>query len=348
MQVAAQNKSGVSILNHRQSMEASENKQLIFTQKTRPRRSRMVTMASAPVVLGFVLVISPAFAQPPLSKILARVSEEAEVLQQNAPRILTQETLQQRALMPPSRFRPRNESEAAGADSRLRVREIVSEYSFGALSGAAAHNLLEFRQVISVDGRAVQTLESARRALLAAIQSADDRARKRMLEDFAKNGLVDIATDYGLILLMFGSRSINNIKITPLGTAWVGTEEAMALSWQQTSSSGGALEFHGRESVRRALRGTLWVRASDGLPLRVNAWMEYTDPAKHVIRDDASVEYILSAHGFLAPASVVHRHLVDGRLMTENLYRYEPFKLFAASSDIKFTDPATPPAPIKK
>jgi hypothetical protein len=306
-------------------------------------------MASAPAVFGFVLLISPAFAHPALSKILARVSEEAEVLQQNAPRILTQETLEQRALMPPSRFRPRNESAAAGADSRLRIREIVSEYSFGALSGAAP-NLLEFRQVISVDGRAVQTPESARRALSAAIQSADDRARKRMLEEFAKNGLVDIATDYGLILLMFGSRAINNIKITPLGTAWVGTEEALALAWQQTSSSGGALEFHGRESVRRALRGTLWVRASDGLPLRVNAWIEYTDPAKHLIRDDANVEYILSTHGFLTPASVVHRHLVDGRLMTENLYRYEPFKLFTASSDIKFTDiPATaPPAPIKK
>jgi hypothetical protein len=196
----------------------------------------------------------------------------------------------------------------------------------------------------------VQTPESARRALSAAIQSADDRARKRMLEEFAKNGLVDIATDYGLILLMFGSRAINNIKITPLGTAWVGTEEALTLLWQQTSSSGGALEFHGRESVRRALRGTLWVRASDGLPLRVNAWIEYTDPAKHLIRDDANVEYILSAHGFLTPASVVHRHLVDGRLMTENLYHYEPFKLFSTSSNIKFTDgPATdPPAPIKK
>ena len=102
-------------------------------------------MASAPAVIWFVLLISPAFAQPPLSKILARVSEEAEVLQQNAPKILTQETLAQRALMPPSRFRPRNESAAAGADSRLRIREIVSEYSFGALSEAPTHNLLEFR-----------------------------------------------------------------------------------------------------------------------------------------------------------------------------------------------------------
>jgi hypothetical protein len=306
-------------------------------------------MASTPALLGFILLISPAFAQPPLERILARVSEEAEVLQQSAPKILTQESLEQRALMPPSRFRPRAESAAAGADSRIRVREIVSEYSFGTLSETAAHNLLEFRQVVSVDGHAVQTPESARRALSAAIQSTDDRARKRMIEEFARNGLVDIATDYGLILLLFGSRSIADMKITPLATAWVGTDQTLTLAWQQTTSAGGALEFHGRESIRRALQGTLWVRASDGLPLRVNAWLEYTDPSKHVVRDDATVEYVLSSHGFLTPASVVHRHLQDGRLITENLYRYEPFKLFISSSEIKFTDlPPTPPAPIKK
>ena len=93
-------------------------------------------------------------------------------MQQNAPKILTQEALEQRATLPPSRFRPRNQSAAAGADSRLRIREIVSEYSFGALSETATHNLLEFRQVISVDGRAVQTPENARRALSVGIQSA--------------------------------------------------------------------------------------------------------------------------------------------------------------------------------
>jgi hypothetical protein len=311
----------------------------------------MVHMASLRAAIGFVSLVIPALAQPSVSTILARVSEEAEVLQQNAPKILTQETLEQRATLPPSRFRPREESVAQGADSRLRVRQIVSEYSFGALSETPVHNLLEFRQVVSVDDRTVQTPESARKALSAAIKSADDKARKRMLEEFAKNGLVDIATDYGLILLLFGSRSLNNMKVTPLGTALVGTDEAITLSWQQTSSSGGALEFHGKESVRRALQGTLWVRASDGLPLRVIAWLEYTDPAKHLIRDEGTVEYIQSAHGFVTPASVVHRHLVDGRLMTENLYHYEPFKLFSTSSDIKFTDlpPTTPPpAPIKK
>jgi hypothetical protein len=59
------------------------------------------------------------------------------------------------------------------------------------------------------------------------------------------------------------------------------------------------------------------------------------------------VDYAQSPHGFLTPVSVVHRHLVDGQLLTENLYRYEPFKLFTADTEIKFTDlPDTPP--VKK
>jgi hypothetical protein len=55
----------------------------------------------------------------------------------------------------------------------------------------------------------------------------------------------------------------------------------------------------------------------------------------------------------LTPVSVVHRHRVDDQLVTENLYRYEPFKLFAADAEIKFTevpDASTlpPPPPAKK
>ena len=80
--------------------------------------------------------------------------------------------------------------------------------------------------------------------------------------------------------------------------------------------------------------------------------MEYIDSAsKHEIRDEGTTDYVLSPHGFLTPASVLHRHRVDDRLITENLYRYEPFKLFGADTDIKFTevpDAATlPPAPVK-
>jgi hypothetical protein len=192
----------------------------------------------------------------------------------------------------------------------------------------------------------LQTADNALRALSQGIQRGDDRTRKRMLEDFARNGLVDIATDYALILLAFTSRGQKQMEFSPLDRGYLGTDSAYAIAWKQKSTQGGVLEFHGQESVHRALQGTLWVRASDGLPLRVSAWMEYTDQTNHLIRDDATVDYIMSEHGFLTPASVIHHHVVNGDIMTENLYRYEPFKLFSTSSTIKFGDPD--PAPIKK
>jgi hypothetical protein len=289
-----------------------------------------------------------AWAQRTPAEILARVSEEADALQQNAPRLMTAERLEQRTVMPPGRYRPRGSNRTERLEPPERVREIVSEYSFGALREGSATSLLEFRQVISVDGREVQSAESATKALSAAIVATDDRSRKRMLEAFAANTLGDVATDYGLILLTFTRQGLKNLNIAPLGlgTGWVGTEQALTFRWQQKTDSGGALEFHGRESAHRALQGTLWVRAEDGLPLRVNAWTEHSDQAKHAIRDEATVEYVMSVHGFLTPASVVHRHLEDGRMTTENLYSYEPFKLFVTSTTIHFGEPA--PQPVKK
>src|SRR5438876_5956571 len=100
----------------------------------------------------FALAIAQDPAPPPsLSDLLSRVAEEAEILRQNAPKALTQETLEQRSLMPPSRFRPRiGKAATEPAKPRLVVREIVSEYSVGALKDSESNNLVEFRQVISV------------------------------------------------------------------------------------------------------------------------------------------------------------------------------------------------------
>jgi len=300
---------------------------------------------------ALALAAQPAATSSPANPLLQRVAEEASIFEQNMPKALTRETLEQRSVMPPSRFHPRIGSAAtAPPKPRLRVREIVSEYSVGALKDSASQDLVEFRQVISVDGHPVQSQETARRALSLGIQSADDRIRKRMLENFAQYGLVDIATDYGLILLAFTPRGLANMDIQPAGEGRIGADTTLVLAWKQNSAAGGELEFHGRQSAHRALQGTLWLRRPDGLPLRISAWAEHVDPARHTIRDEATVDYVESPHGFLTPVSVVHHHLVDGHLITENLYRYEPFKLFSSDAEIKFTEiPEPPPTPpVKK
>lgn len=303
------------------------------------------------LVVATLIAVAQDTTQPSLSDLLSRVAEEAEILQQNVPKSLTQEVLEQRALMPPTRFRPRiGRAVTAIQPPRLVVRQIISEYSVGNLKESAVPNLTELRQVISVDGRKVQSAERARHTLSLGLTSPDDRVRKRMLEEFARHGLVDIATDYGIFLLAFSKRGLENMKVAIAGEEPVGTDAAWVLNWQQTSPDGGVLEFFGNQASRRALQGRLLVRKSDGLPLRIQSWSEHPQ-AGHTIRDEATVDYIQSAHGFLTPASVVHRHLVDGQLITENLYRYEPFKMFSADAEIKFTELETPPpalAPIQK
>jgi len=288
-------------------------------------------------------------AQTALAPFLSRVAEEAEVFRQNAPKALSQETLEQRALMAPSRFHVRAGAAATAPPPplRLQVRQLVSEYSVGALKDSVSGDLVEFRAVISVDGRPVQSAESARHALSLGIQSPDDRLRKRMIEEFAKYGLVDVATDYGIILLAFDKRGLEHMKLSPGGETRVGADTARAILWEQTSTAGAELEFRGRTAARRPMRGVLWVREPDGLPLRIEAMAEAAE-RQHTFRDEATVEYVLSTHGFLTPASVRHRHIVDGKLVTENLYRYEPFKLFAADAEIKFTEIPDPPPPVKK
>lgn len=300
-----------------------------------------------------LLVALFVFAQDPapntLPDLLARVAEEAEVLAQNIPKALTTETLEQRTLLPPSRFRPRIGRNAVQQvpQPRLQVRQIISEYSVGSLKESASRDLCEFRQVMSVDGRKVQSLESARHALSIGLKSPDDRARKRMLEDFARHGLVDVATDYGLILLAFSKRGQKDMIVTPGGEEQVGTDSVIVLDWAQTPAAAGMLEFIGNQTARRAMRGRLLVRKSDGLPVRIQVWTEHTLNG-HLIRDEGTVDYAASTHGFVIPASVVHRHLIDARVITENLYRYDPFKLFSANIEIKFTELDTPPPPPDK
>jgi hypothetical protein len=300
---------------------------------------------------GLFLLFSPIQAQQPqLPDLLSRAAEEAEILRQNAPKALTQETLEQRTLMPPSRFRPRiGKAASEPMRPRLMVREIVSEYSMGTLKDSQSNNLIEFRQVISVDGRKVQSAEKARHALSLGITSADDRVRKRMLEDFARNGLVDIATDYGIILLAFSKRLQENLDTALAGESQIGADSVWVINWKQRDTAAGMLEFRGNQAARRSLQGTLMVRKQDGLPMRIQAWSEHDK-----IRDDATVDYVQSAHGFLTPVSVVFHHVVNGQLITENHYRYEPFKMFSADAEIKFTElpetppAAAPPAPTKK
>jgi hypothetical protein len=73
----------------------------------------------------------------------------------------------------------------------------------------------------------------------------------------------------------------------------------------------------------------------------VSASIEH-DEAKHTLRDEATVDFVLARAGCVTPASAAHRHFVDGKILTENLYTYSPFRLFDTETDIRYEDTTTP------
>jgi hypothetical protein len=282
-------------------------------------------------------------AQPPpdgrIAAILARVSEEAEVFRMTAVKMLAQETLEQRALQPPRRFRPRlGKAPLQPPKPEYRTRVIVSEYGFSTFQ-AAPKALHELRQVVSVDGRRVASQEKARRTLTIGLRSEDDALKKRMLEAFEKHGLVGAVTDFGQVLLLFARRRLDDYTFRLEGGGMVGAEAATILHFQQRGGPGALLIFEKRKAIHQPLEGQLWVRRSDWRPLRV-VLRSATKEGERVTRHEATVDYDLSHHGVLVPVSVVHRQFAGPNLVVENVFRYSPFRLFSADSEMKFSEPA--------
>lgn len=94
--------------------------------------------------------------------------------------------------------------------------------------------------------------------------------------------------------------------------------------------------------VRQPLAGEIWVRKVDSLPLRITMRAERVERGV-TMADVAAVEYSRTPHGFLTPASAVHRRFDACRLTVENRFRYGAFRIFKADADIKFTEVPEPP-----
>ncbi|MSV29681.1 MAG: hypothetical protein EXQ52_13185 [Bryobacterales bacterium] len=132
-----------------------------------------------------------------LAPILDRLSEEAAAFRYLAPRMLAEERLEQMAVKPPARFRPRiGQSAEAPPKPVTQTKVVISEYTFSAFR-EAPDALHEMRQIVSVDGRKIRTPEKARQTLTAGVISADDRLRKQMLVELQKHGLLETAIDFG-------------------------------------------------------------------------------------------------------------------------------------------------------
>lgn len=284
---------------------------------------------------ALALVLPVWQAEPALKPMLDRLAEEAEVFARMAPKLLARETLRQRALQPPRRFRPRVGKAATEAPKpEYRTREIVSEYTYGTLR-ESPNVLHEFRQVISVDGRQVAQPDRARRKLIAGLRSPDDRVKRRLLEEFERYGLRAAATDFGQLIMLFAPRRLAGYSFQLEGRERVGAEPTVILRFRQTGGSESLTIFEKGEAIRQAVEGRIWLRDPDGLPLRISLESKRVQ-GSDTIMDQGTVDYVMSPHGVVVPASVVRRRLVGEVLVVEDVFQYSAFRMFAADSEVKF------------
>jgi hypothetical protein len=290
-----------------------------------------------------VALLQPAAGQPP--PFLARLSEEAETFRRIAPETLSQETWTHRAAVPKRRFVPRVGKSALEREYRYATRKVVSEYGFAVLQAEADAEpaLHEFRSVVSVDGRTVARVDEARRTLALGLRSDDDRLKKQMLDKFRRLGMVEPAVDFGQIILLFGRRNLERFRFQPAGEGLIGAERMAVYDFEEIDGPGALTKFEGRQMITARLRGQIWSRRRDLLPLRVTV---ATTPVEgSTRRDEAVIDYQMSHHGVLLPTSVVHRAWDGDFLMAENAYRYTPFRRFAVDAEIKFSEVPPPPNP---
>ena len=274
-----------------------------------------------------------AVVDPRIPQLLERVSEEARVFTEKSPQLLGVETLSQRGRVAPPRFRLRKGASSEDAPQvAYRTIEMVSEFRFGMLP-SAPNELREIRVVTAVNQRPVRDSVKARLALTEGMASDLDRLNKQMLQDLEAYGLVGAASDAGQLIMLFRRAHLDELAFELAGAAEHHGKAVTRLSYRQISGAG-ARVYH-REMARVKLSGELWVRDSDGMPVRVTAEMPAKE-GKYSVVHRFAVDYAPSRHGVVMPAEVAYQRIQDSLLMVETKATYSDFKMFAADAEIKF------------
>ena len=287
--------------------------------------------------LLFFLLISALRADERTQKLIDGLSKQADAFQKIAPAMLGRETLHQRFLKPPRRFRPRiGEAAKKPLEPAWQDRDIISEYGFAAL-GDNRQELHEMRRVIAVDGRIVEDEKQAQDSLAKLVTASDDQRKRLALKQLEKYGLHGAAVDFGQLLLLFSGRNVERYEFTFGSSQQLDGVAVSVFHYKQLDGPGMMTVFDGDSPLRLRVEGEVWVRSDNYAPVRITLVASPGESGAG-LREEATVEYAMSAFGALLPGSVEHRELRDGQVTSESKFVYANYHKFQTSSAIQFGD----------
>jgi hypothetical protein len=255
---------------------------------------------------------------------LPQIARQASKFWQTAPGFVAKETLKQKAAVKPKRKFRIGGAAVDPPKPELKDRESVSFYAISSFR-SAPEALHEFRQVVTVDGKAVAAEGSSLEKFRATLASPDDRSRKALQADFDKTGLAIAATDFGQLILLFTKTNLEKYTFVSQSTGLIGADRAIVIAFRQNTGAESFRIVESGKQVNKPLSGELWVRDSDFMPLRITLTVSRREQLEE-IRDEARVDYELKADGALLPASVVYRRFRNDELAVENVYEYSDWQ----------------------
>jgi hypothetical protein len=194
-----------------------------------------------------------------------------------------------------------------------------------------------------VDGRKVKEKGQLRQTLSMGMKGDADRVKKKLVRDFESYGLRESATDFGQAILMFQTRQLAGYNFVLVRNQFIGPDACRVFTYEQKAEGDAAVTvFEGKRVIRHQLKGEIYLREADNLPVRITIDASRME-GKNVLRHGAVVDYQMSPHGALLPAAVSYAEAVNSTMTVENRFAYTDFKLFGASSELKFTVEDAPP-----
>ena len=262
-----------------------------------------------------------------LDEYLDALARTAATFADTAPGLTAQETLDQRGRRGFVKTLRGKKDQIRKLDVTLpqefSTHRVVSSYALAEIGeGRVLH---EIRSVVTIDGKSVATADDARRTLTTGLRSADDRTKRKLLEDLEHNQLEGAATDFGQLILLFAKRLQKDYDFSLDGEQHLDDEPVFILGYRQISGTQGLTVFKERTEDRQSATGQIWLRQKDLLPLRITMNTEEPLSKKFKVRTEATVDYMPSPFGLL-PQSVVHKQSLNSSLIVENDFHYADFQ----------------------